>query len=63
MEIINVVSGSAPLGEHCQVCNGLIGVPNTVLVFNYYDDAYGDVDGYICKGCIDKAHELMDEIL
>ena len=59
MDIIDVVSGSAPLGEHCQVCNKLIGIPSKVLEFTYYDDAYGDIDGYICKSCIDKAHKGM----
>ena len=61
MNIINVSSGSCALGDHCQVCNGLIRIPETVLEFTYYDDAYGDIDGYICKECVDKAHTLMKE--
>lgn len=59
MRIINVTDGSAPFGCMCQVCNGVIGIPSIVLECAYYDSSYGDTDGYICKGCVDKAHELM----
>jgi hypothetical protein len=61
MRIINVTNGSSPFGRHCQVCNGIIGMPNTVLEVTYYDDSYGDTDCYICKICIDKAHKEMNK--
>lgn len=61
MNIINVTNGSAAFGGRCQVCDSWISVPSTVLGFTYYDDAYGDIDGYICKSCVDKTHELMKD--
>jgi hypothetical protein len=58
MKIIDVVDGSAPLGEECVICEKTIGAPGKVLGFCSYDDMW---DRFICKDCIGKAYEEMQD--